>query len=227
MKTIRCFLAVKLDYDTVRSLADVQLELKNQFHQAGAMVKWVPPPNMHITIRFLGQVTEPMTYALQGMLEPIISQTPAFELETAGLGVFPDTNKPRVVWAGTKVGGEKLSKLHKDVSARLEEAGFHLDEKPFKSHVTLGRVKHGNGDPITDFLNREEAKPFFGTTLIRNLYCYRSDLNTHGAEYHAMWRLRMPRISETNTYNESPYLESKTEPKGGNLHDDNTGQKPR
>jgi 2'-5' RNA ligase len=222
MKTIRCFLAVKLDFDTVRSISEVQLELKNHFQEAGARVKWVPPPNMHITIRFLGQVTEPMTYALQGMLEPIISETSAFELETADLGVFPNDHKPRIVWAGTRAGATELEKMHTSVSERLQEAGFHLDEKPFKSHITLGRIKQGNAEPLTSYLDREESQPFFGTTLIRNLYCYRSDLSTQGAEYHTMWRLKLPKLIQEDTYNENPNSESNQRPKGGNLHDDNT-----
>ncbi|MCP4604106.1 MAG: RNA 2',3'-cyclic phosphodiesterase [Proteobacteria bacterium] len=187
MKTIRCFIAVKLDIDTVRALAETQKQLKDRCNEAGIDVSWVPPPNMHVTIRFLGQITEPMAHALRNMIEPITSKTKPFELEAAALGAFPDTKRPRVVWAGLQNGKEELTELHGEVSKRLIGAGFHLDDKPFSSHITIGRVKGGSIDGFESCLGDDDQ--FFGTTWVRNLYCYRSDLTTKGAEYHVIWRL--------------------------------------
>ena len=78
MKTIRSFLAIKLDLATVENVAAAQKRLRETCKGAGFRVRWVPPPNIHMTLRFLGQITEPMAYALKDMLEPIITKTASF-----------------------------------------------------------------------------------------------------------------------------------------------------
>ncbi len=187
METIRCFLAVKLDIETARSIAGLQRDLKDRCDEAEIKVGWVPPPNMHVTIRFLGQVTEPMVRAIYGMLEPMTARTQSFEVDAAGLGAFPNVEKPRVVFAGLRSGAEDLTELYDKVSKRLTEAGFNFEERPFQSHVTIGRVKGGNSSDLANCLGDDD--PFFGTTWVRNLYCFRSDLSPKGAEYHIMWSL--------------------------------------
>ncbi|MCP4678863.1 MAG: RNA 2',3'-cyclic phosphodiesterase [Deltaproteobacteria bacterium] len=187
MKTIRCFLAVKLDIETVRSIADVQRDLKDRCDEAEIKVRWVPPPNIHATIRFLGQITEPMVRAIYGMLEQVTQRVQSFEIESAGLGAFPSMEKPRVVWAGLRSGAEDLTELYEKVSKRLIEAGFNFEERPFQSHVTIGRIKDGDVNDFSSCIG--DADPFFGKTWVRNLYCYRSDLSPKGAEYHTMWSL--------------------------------------
>ncbi len=213
METIRCFLGVKLDYDTARALADVQRALKKRFDDAGARISWVPPPNMHVTIRFLGQVTEPLTYALKGILKPVTGKIPSFSMDAAGLGAFPSMEEPRVIWAGVELGKEELNALFKNVSERLVETGFHLDDKkPYSAHITLGRVKEGNGEPLKTFIE-EEKELEFGSTFIRNLYCYRSDFHTHGAEYHVMWRLPLARAVAPESPKKNYYQEREPEPR--------------
>ena len=84
----------------VENLAAVQKRLRESCKRAGMKIRWVPPPNIHMTMRFLGQITEPMAHALKDMLEPIVTKTSAFELETLGMGAFPDISRPRTIWAG-------------------------------------------------------------------------------------------------------------------------------
>ncbi len=197
MRTIRSFLAIKLDIDTVRAISETQQRLSTACSESGMKISWVPPPNMHITIRFLGNITEPMIHALKDMLKPTVFKFKAFELEAKGLGAFPDVEKPRIVWAGIEDGTGILSQLHGAVSERLVSAGFQIDDKPFKSHVTLGRIKGGQTDDLASCL-AEEMSESWGTTIVKNIYCYRSDLNPKGAEYHILWRLPLANVRRTD-----------------------------
>ena len=187
METIRSFLAIRLNIEVVHSLSDVQLKLRDVCEESNVKVSWVPPPNMHVTMRFLGQVTAPMAHALKEMLGSVLANFHTFELEVSGLGTFPSPERPRIIWAGLNEGSEHLERLYKLISDRLISAGFNIDEKPFKSHVTLGRIKRGNSDALSAFI--AENNTSFGTSVVRNLYCYRSDLKSTGAEHHVLWRL--------------------------------------
>lgn len=188
MKTIRVFLAVNLDLAIVRSIADEQRELKQSCETAGLHVRWVPPPNMHVTIRFLGQVTEPMISAVKDVLEPMTRAFAQFEVESVGLGAFPDAERARVVWSGVRCPSGELERLYDKVSELLDRTGFPAEKRPFKSHVTIGRIKDRSSAGLAECLERCGAKEH-GTSTIRDLICYRSDLQPTGADYHALWRL--------------------------------------
>lgn len=188
MKTIRSFLAVDLDLETVRAIAAEQRVLKERCAAAGATVRWVPPPNMHVTIRFLGQVTEPMVQALKDALEPVARRHGQFETQARGLGAFPDAERAKVLWVGVESDG-RLEQLYRDVSSCLDEAGFRGEQRPFRSHLTIGRVKQlGAPDGIAACL-ADGAEQEFGGSTVRDLICYRSDLQPRGADYHVLWRL--------------------------------------
>ncbi len=203
MKAIRSFLALNIDLHTVRSIDREQRILRGKCEEAGITVKWVPPQNMHLTMRFLGEITESMIRALKDTVEQVTRSFPPFEMETAGLGVFPDTRNPRVIWAGIHSDDSHLERLYTALSRVLEETGFKTDNRPFKSHVTIGRIKSGDAAAVIGCLE-ESDKAVFGRSKIRNLVCYRSTLHAAGADYHLLWSLpllgRAPRpTSETQS----------------------------
>ena len=188
MKTVRSFLALNLELDTVNKIASEQLALKKDCDEASIKVRWVPPQNMHITIRFLGQVTEPMIYAIKDGVERIASAFIPFSVDAEGFGAFPDTHRANVLWIGIKSRDQSLQRFYGAISGVLEETGFKGDSKPFKSHVTIGRVDDNKGILLADLL-RERANTFFGKSIITDLLCYRSDLHPTGADYKLLWRL--------------------------------------
>ena len=215
MSTIRCFLAVKLDIEVARSLAARQKELRARCDEIGIKVGWVPPPNLHVTVRFLGQIALPMAQALKDMLEPVTMEIAPFDIESAGIGAFPSLDRPRVIWAGISRGQDELEKLYRSVSARLVGAGFQFEDSPFKSHITLGRVKGGRTQELSSCfaVGRAEGSAegeaegeldVFGTTHVRNLYCYRSDLSSHGAEYRSLWQLPLTKELRSEEKTEKP-----------------------
>jgi len=212
MKTIRSFLAVKLDLAAVRAIAEEQRQLKQSCEEARVRVRWVPPPNMHVTIRFLGGITEPMISAVKDALEPMTRSFAPFEVESIGLGAFPDAERARVVWSGVRCESGELERLYTKVSQLLERTGFPEEKRPFKSHVTIGRVKGSSSTGLADCL-AEGADREQGKSTIRDLICYRSDLQPTGADYHALWRLpllgRGSGASRSGRRNGPPKTESK------------------
>jgi 2'-5' RNA ligase len=188
MKTIRAFLAINLDLAAVRAIAEEQKQLKQRCDSADVRVRWVPPPNMHVTIRFLGQVTEPMISAVKDALEPATRTFAPFEIESVGLGAFPEVERARVVWSGIRCASGDLERLYTATSELLEQTGFPAEKRPFRSHVTIGRVKSGRSSGLAECL-ADGADKELGASTIRDLICYRSDLKPSGADYHAMWRL--------------------------------------
>jgi len=188
MKTIRTFLALNLDLAAVRAIAEAQLQLRDRCSEAGVEVRWVPPQNMHVTIRFLGQITEPMIGAIKDVIEPAARAFPQFEVESVGLGAFPDLEHARVVWAGLRCESGELERLYRTVSELLEETGFPAEKRPFKSHVTIGRIKSSGSPGLAECIEAGSTHQY-GSSTIRDLICYRSDLQPKGADYHSLWRL--------------------------------------
>ncbi len=198
MKTMRCFLALKLSLEIAENLAASQKLLKERCKEAGMIVRWIPPPNIHMTLLFLGEITEPMAAALKDMLKPITDETELFDLTVLGMGAFPDATNPKIIWAGLGEGTDKLTLLYNTVRQRLETAGFYFDNRPFAAHVTIGRVKSSPPGASAGCFQDEAARTF-GTGTIRQIHCFRSDLYPTGAEYTSLWSLPFQKTADKST----------------------------
>ncbi len=137
MKGVRSFIAVFLDPATRARVAAFQERLAG----TGADVKWVEPHNLHLTLKFLGDVEPTRLDEIGRALEAAASGTRQFELGIAGAGVFPNARNPRVVWLGVREGREALLDLARRVEHAMEALGFPRDEKGFSPHLTIGRVR--------------------------------------------------------------------------------------
>jgi len=189
MKTVRSFLALNLSVEAARIIGDEQRRMRETCERSGGRVRWVPPQNMHVTLRFLGHITEPMVRAIKDRLERVTRSFGPFPFEVGGLGVFPEEGPPRVLWAGVTCPDGSIERLHSTVSAVLEEVGFKQEQEPFRSHVTVGRIKEECApEGIAACLEAARGRSF-GRTTVRDLVCYRSDLHAKGADYQILWRL--------------------------------------
>ena len=109
-----------------------------------ARLAWVPPDRLHFTLAFIGETHDSHVPGIVSALEPHWP-VPAFELELAGCGTFPDRGRPRVVWAGVADGRDRLVRLAAEVRSRLKANGVELEARPFSPHMTLTRVKDAAG----------------------------------------------------------------------------------
>lgn len=137
--TIRTFIAVRFSDEVNRELARMQ-QLLRRADRRGA-VKWVEPGNVHLTLQFLGDVERARLLGLRGALEPQLSVMPAFTVELRGAGAFPSPSRPQVIWAGVARGAAELERLAQAVQRTTGTLGFAPESRPFRPHVTLGRVK--------------------------------------------------------------------------------------
>jgi 2'-5' RNA ligase len=138
VEQIRSFIAIELSGELKQSLARLQDRLKEG---SRAPVRWVGPNSIHLTLKFLGNIDVSVTGDILKALEKAASGVPPFQLELSGLGVFPDPRRVQVVWAGMTGEVARLEKLHKSIEAGLKPLGFTAESRPFRPHLTLGRVR--------------------------------------------------------------------------------------
>ncbi len=175
---MRLFVAIELPNEIKAQLASLQKELR----QAQAEVSWTKPENLHLTLKFLGEVSsERVKLIEQACLEATRGCKPLL-LTTQETGFFPNARRPRVVWAGLQGDSADLQALHKSLEAQLATLGFAREEKPFHPHLTLGRVKTMKN--IQQLVSRTEAYqlPLLAFT-VSELVLMQSQLHPSGSIY--------------------------------------------
>ena len=181
MKKLRTFVAINLPLVMVRQIALFQAKLRVLAHERGIRVAWVPPHNMHVTLKFLGDIAEENIGILQDRLQERLSGRSPILFRVKGVGAFPSPTKPRILWIGLSSEYDALSALARDIDGGLAELGFVPEERPFHPHLTLGRVKQGEGDILT------EMEPVdFGDVICKEILLFQSVLSSKGPEYHAL-----------------------------------------
>jgi 2'-5' RNA ligase len=135
---MRAFLALDPPPEVLRKIIALQDTLKKQIPRG---VRWVNPDGIHLTLKFLGNIFPSHRDGIQSLLPEIVGAHPAFTLSAGRVGVFPGIAKPRVIWVG--IGGETraLFALQQDIEEALESIGFPRENRPFRAHLTLGRIK--------------------------------------------------------------------------------------
>ncbi len=139
MTTIRAFIAIKLPADVREYLGAVTADLAAHTQQGS--VRWVTSDRLHLTLRFLGNTAVSQLPALSDALDEVASRQPVFTLQLLDLGAFPNQQRPRVIWVG--LGGETavLTRLKQQLDQALLPIGWPPEDRPFRPHLTVGRVK--------------------------------------------------------------------------------------
>jgi RNA 2',3'-cyclic 3'-phosphodiesterase len=153
---MRCFVALPVPEPVRRWAAEVIAALK----AGGPDVKWVEPGNLHLTLKFLGEASEDRVPDLVRALETACAGRAPLNLEITAPGAFPNARRPRVVWLGLAGDLTPLAELAAAVERALEPLGFPSEDRPFRAHLTLGRVRRprkGGRQPDTRSLARDLA----------------------------------------------------------------------
>ena len=141
------------------------------------------PGNLHLTLKFLGAVPEERIQAIVAALARSGSELRPFDARFRGLGAFPSTSRPRVIWAGVLDGAPEMIELARRVDAALAALGFAREERPFSPHVTLGRMRRPGRDPtLTEALAGGSTREF-GRMRVPGAFLMRSELSPRGARY--------------------------------------------
>jgi RNA 2',3'-cyclic 3'-phosphodiesterase len=153
-------------------------------------IRWVPEENLHLTVWFLGEVSDQRATAVLDVLRPALA-VPAFTLHAAGLGAFPPSGPPRVFWMGVTRGQRELSLLHDEVGARLFPWGFAAEGRSYSAHLTLARVKEPPKPAARAVIRQllRDAHVDAGSCRIDALTVFRSRTSPRGSVYESLLRV--------------------------------------
>lgn len=141
---------------------------------------WVAETNLHVTLKFLGQIEATRVAAIADAIGVVAARTPSFELVVRGLGAFPTPARPRIVWVGLEPAAP-LAVLAGALDSALATLGFAREARPFAAHVTLGRVRDSRRNPA---LAAALARPAeCGRLTVARVALMRSELHPRGARY--------------------------------------------
>lgn len=177
---LRSFVAVLLP-DRVRAgLAAVSAELRGQTRG----LAWVPPDNLHLTLRFLGEIGPVALERVREAVTAAAATFPPFTVSLGGLGGFPVGRAPRVLWASVVAGGEKIEALFGELEAALVARGIPGESRAFHPHVTLARARDPRG--ARELVRVLGVGPAFGEVRVEALHLMRSELGPRGSRYSAL-----------------------------------------
>ena len=184
-QTIRTFVAVKMN----SAVRDCAAELIDQLREAPVDVKWVEPENMHLTLKFLGEVDSREVHEVCRAVEQAADGVAPFELEVRGAGAFPNVRRPRTLWLGAGQGGQELAVLAERVESELHRLGYRREARRFHAHLTVGRVRRG-GPGIAQLgqLLQEYADFEIGRTPVSEVVVFSSTLDRTGPTYEPLGR---------------------------------------
>lgn len=183
----RVFIAININEDARQKLADIQGKLR----KCGADVRWVEPENIHLTLRFLGYVSNAVLKDVFEASKNSVCGTAPFEIFLSKIGVFPDLKRPRVIWAGIRE-SKMLSSIVHNLSGLLKQCGFPQEEKDYRPHLTLGRVRSAkNKEGLVRAIKANENWNG-GSLIVREMRVMESILKPEGAEYSLLHVIRMP-----------------------------------
>jgi len=140
-------------------------------------VRWTRPENVHLTLKFLGDVRKETLDDLRAALGEACAGHAPFDVALAGLGAFPSTRRARILWAGVGAGSNRLRSLATDIDAALAHLGFEREKRPYVPHLTLGRVR---GRPASLDLPSTTRELRF---RVRHVELMESTLTAEGATY--------------------------------------------
>ena len=178
--TIRAFLAIEPPKEVLRNILDIQ----NRLRRLLAMdIRWVKPEGMHLTLKFLGDVPGKDAPDISSAAGKTASAVGPLAFSVSGLGVFPDNRRPRVVYLELQGDTDKLASLQKNLEGILAGIGFPEEQRPFRAHLTLGRVRSARG--VSELAKEMEKGNTYtaGEFTATELCLFKSDLTPHGAVY--------------------------------------------
>ncbi|OPX20781.1 MAG: 2'-5' RNA ligase [Desulfobacca sp. 4484_104] len=190
---IRTFLAIDLPGSHQKGLTQVQKQLK----QSNADVRWVPVGNIHLTLKFFGNVKESEVQTIGAATAAVARQFPPFDLQVAGAGAFPSIKSPRVIWLGIRGQTEVLSQLYYGLEQAFATLGYLPENRRFNPHLTLGRVRSPRHREKLSQMFETLISPTFPVFRVSNLILFRSTLTPQGAIYTPLQIL--PLGTETQT----------------------------
>ena len=178
-KTIRTFIAIEIPKTVISKIRELQDAIKAY----GFKIRWVRAENIHLTLKFLGDIEESKIIEITKAVSKTAKEHSPIALKAKDIGVFPGIKRPRVLWVGLAGQIETLVRLQQTLDENLIVLGFPREERPFKGHLTMGRIKDKIdvkklGDALMAFRSFESETFTAGQIIL-----YKSELKPSGAVY--------------------------------------------
>lgn len=177
---IRAFIAATLGELVIEEIAKIYRLLQ----EARGDIRWTRVENLHLTLKFLGNIERKQVEPILEVLNKLVGTQPPLHLTVQGLGAFPNSRRPRVLWVGLK--GEGLSELVESIETSLMPLDFPPDDRAFTPHLTLGRIRSPRGWDRVSALMKAYENMSFGESTIEEVTLYQSTLRPDGAIYTAL-----------------------------------------
>lgn len=182
-EVIRTFIAVDIPPEVRESLGEVSYRLQEKLDETP--VRWADYKKIHLTLKFLGDVSRENLGMVKKILGSEVSKHQAMEIGIGRVGAFPKTRHPRVIWVGVEAPGE-LYDLRRGIEDGVARLGYNYDKYDFTPHLTLGRVSRKASSRDVRKVGKvlhEFQVGFIGVARIQAVHLYRSDLQPDGAVY--------------------------------------------
>jgi RNA 2',3'-cyclic 3'-phosphodiesterase len=179
---VRVFIAIDIDDKIRKAIADLQKQIASKVDVKKGDLKWVEPNNIHLTLKFLGEISDEQLEEVSEIAKTVASAHNKFTLDIESVGSFGGRSA-KIVWVGAGKGTDSLLALQKDLDDLLDQAGFPKEDREFSAHLTLCRVNH----PIAGIKMGEAIAQFshlkLGSIAAESLCVYQSQLTPTGPNY--------------------------------------------
>jgi 2'-5' RNA ligase len=179
---MRAFIAIDLPEPIRAALGRQQAA----FRPACPDARWTRPEGIHLTLKFLGEISDEQALQCTEALAGCVPFEP-FSVEVSGFGFFPDTLRPRVFWAGVQAPPD-LSRLAEQAETAMEKVGFAREQRAYSPHLTLARFKIPRPQPALRALVERQVEMNLGRFEVTEFFLFESKLSPHGAEYRKVAR---------------------------------------
>ncbi|MFQ6114286.1 MAG: RNA 2',3'-cyclic phosphodiesterase [bacterium] len=187
MSKIRTFIAIEIPDSIHQKIAKVQDELKSK--QEKARISWTKPGNIHLTLRFLGDVEESRINSVVEAIEKAVQPFSSFDFLVRNFGAFPNFRRPRVLWIGIENPPSELTQMAQNIEDELSTIGFTSEKRKFSAHLTIGRVKSSLSQSFVQLL---QARDFEGGQVrVKEVVVMKSDLRPTGAVYTPLKKIKL------------------------------------
>ncbi len=183
---MRSFIAINLP-DAVKREVD---SIVDRLRPTGPPARWVPGENLHLTLKFLDEISSDQVMPIRGAITMASSNLQPFDIKLSGFGVFPNERKARVFWIGIAQGYETLKNLAREIDRVVSPLGFPREAREFSAHVTLARFREPG--PVDRLMKAAAHIPFQSETIrISSIELMKSVLSPRGAEYSVLESVRL------------------------------------
>jgi 2'-5' RNA ligase len=195
MSLLRAFIAIEIPPEIKQRIA---AEIASLHNGAGRAVRWVATENIHLTLKFLGEISPSNVDLLSQAIQSECDQHTPFEISVEGIGCFPNAHRPRIIWIGLKIPAE-LNRLQHKLETATARLGYPAEDKAFSPHLTIGRLREQA--TATELKTLQSALEklhlgLLGTFTAPAVHLFKSDLKPSGPVYTSLFNARLGKFEK-------------------------------